>query len=405
MQFRRSVLVWLASALACNGGGGSSGGSDGDTSAASSGASSADTASSLDSASSGGMGVGCAELGKACVAPGSSLRTALVFEDADHPVVGYEAGDGIVVARWSGSAWEQLGSAISGRDTLGSGFGLHVSGDAPHLVSAEGSGAIHIQGWDGDAWTDVAGSPFEIPGGSGGVSFHSTSRDGRLHVVAANAGGIDPFHVRSYDGTMLTSATADDGAAAGLFAASPRIGVDASGTLWVVYRIPAGLAVGKNVPGTTEWTLGAATTDGEYWDDGALVVTPSGPVVARTWSPDHTIVVFSGDGASWTGLGSADGVVETGTDIIGYPALVADAADRAVLVIPLYASFGDVQTRVRRWDGAAWSTLADGEATFAPGFAPATLSATLAYGTLAVVSARRSDPSLEYLRYEEFPIP
>lgn len=403
MQFRGVVLTLVASILACNGGGPPSNGGDTDTSGVASGPTSG--ASAADSTSSGGAADRCAELGKACVALAGSLRTAVAFEDVDHPVVGYVDAEGIVVRRWSDGAWEPLGAPLLGRETLGSGFGLHVVGGTPHLVSADATGAVHLEGWDGGAWVDVAGSPFEIPGGASGVSFHSASRDGIVHVVAATSGGIEPFHVRSYDGAMLVAVTAPDGAAPGLFAGTPRIGVDASGALRVVYRIPAGLAMGENVAGTTDWTLGGATTNGEYWDDGAFVATPTGGVVARTWSPDHTLVVFSNDGTNWSGLGSADGVAEVGTDIIGYPALVVDDADRPLLVIPFYTSFSDLQTRVRRWDGASWSTIADGDPTLAPGFAPATLAAAILGDTLAVVSTRRADPSTSYLFYEELPLP
>ncbi|MBX7078530.1 MAG: hypothetical protein K1X88_05015 [Nannocystaceae bacterium] len=397
------VPVVLLSCAGCGDDGEPAAGSE-TSGAQTTGAATGEAASAADGSSGGAEG--CAALEQTCVAAVGSVRTAITFDGVDHPAVAYGDDAGVQVRRWSGDAWQTLGDARPDRDLFGNGLGLFVVADALHLVSVDASAGIHIERYDGTAWADVDGSPWSIPGTSG-VFAHATARDGVLWVVASGAGGIDPFHARRYDGAELTALTEADGAAPGLFAASPRIAAAAGGAVAVAYTIPAGLAIASNVAGTTQWTLGTQTTDGQYWDYGAFAWSADGGVVARARPDTHTLTAVRGDGTVWAPLGDPDGVIDTASDagVIGDPAIVVDGAERPVVVYAFYAGATDVVTRARRWDGSAWTALPEGESTLAPGFAPATVSAAVSGNTLGVVSTRRDDASTSYLRFESFTLP
>src|SRR5262249_38661862 len=112
--------------------------------------------------------------------------------------------------------WEDLGAPIPNRGSalLGE-IQLHLIQDKPTLVSPDKTGgSIHIDRFDAGTWTEVTGSPITVPNPSQGILMvQSASRNNVIHLMITNDTGLDPFHVRKWDGTTLTAETETNGAA------------------------------------------------------------------------------------------------------------------------------------------------------------------------------------------------
>ena len=394
--------------VACSSGG-DGGGGGGTTDPDASSANDAGTGGTEASTNTGdaATSAGCEALGKGCVDLGSSIRLSLAFDDSAHPVAAYGASDGIRVRRWNDTKWEALGAPIANRKTLST-FRAHALGSKIVLVSlddAEATGrSVHVQTYSGTDWADVAGSPFTVSAGSGGpepLQIDSTSDGAKIYIICASDGGIDPFHVKSFDGTSLGDETVADGAL-GSRAATPRIDVASDGSLATVYG-SQNLYLTKNVAGGTDWTLGTGALPIESNDAVAYSLTPTGAVVAVLTGHRTSLVASLGDGATWSPLGPNGGVVDTAT--LGNPASARDAADHVIVAYPVYTNDTNIITRAKAWNGTAWTALGDSPSTLAPRFYPATLATAIHGKTLGAIASRRSDVAIEYIGYDERQIP
>ena len=350
---------------------------------------------------------GCDALGKACVDVGGSVRLSVVFDDTSHPVVAYAASDGLRVRRWTDTKWQPLGPPIANR-LLANGFQLHALGAKLFLVSLSADAMarnIHIQEYSGTDWQDVAGSPFTVSVGSSGpepLKFSSSSRAGKIHIICAADGGIDPFHVKSFDGTTLRDETVADGAP-GSRATAPRIDIASDGALATVYG-DANLYFSKNVAGSTDWIGGTAALPATSNEAVAYSLTTAGAVVSTVVSQGTSLVASLGNGTTWTALGANNGAVDTAMGI-GNPASVQNDADHVIVVYPVSPSTSNILVRAKMWSGAAWTAVGDSPTTLAPTFAPATVAAALKVKILGTVVSRRQDATSPYIGYDELQLP
>lgn len=343
----------------------------------------------------------CDAAGRACVDAVASVTTSIAFDGTSHPVVAYASAGGISVKRWNDTNWEAVGAVIGGRDTsIGVGFQLHFVAGKLHLVSREGTGNIHVQAFDGAAWADVSGSPITVPAGASSGSttmlFDSAAKSDVLHVIITTDGGIDPFHVRKWDGTTLAAETEATGAASSK-ASHAHLSVASDGSIATAYG-SGQTFITKNVTGSTDWTLGT----------GAQASTNEN--LAFRWTPGKGYIAYavgakmmaaSGDGATWTTLADVD----VSTFLVGYPAMLVDAAEQPIVVYTNIPT-ADASFRAKRWDGAAWQLVGDSPAVTAPGFSPPTTSAALHDKTIGIAGTRRfGDLTTSYIRYEELVIP
>ncbi|HSI03967.1 MAG: hypothetical protein ACAI38_18950 [Myxococcota bacterium] len=79
-----------------------------------------------------------------------------------NPVVAWSAGDEIFASRWTGAAWEQLGSGVSLSAAVSEEPAIAIDGVGRVLVAwTEGSDMakdIYLRRWDGSAWQELDGS-------------------------------------------------------------------------------------------------------------------------------------------------------------------------------------------------------------------------------------------------------
>lgn len=220
------------------------------------------------------------------------------------------------VARWTGTAWEALGSGLFYQSRTAIAYVLEIGPDGALYVggqfqTAGGVPANSVARWDGVAWTGLGGG---LTGATGlsvplvrGLDFSTT---GDLFVAGSflAAGGLPTRNVARWDGTVWSA-----------------LGAGANQSM---------LAVLADVRGGV-YFAGRHTQAG----------TVTSPGVAR-WT-----------GADWEAVGTG---VTIPALVGGVFALALDGQGRLYAGGSLTAAGGQPATNVARWDGTAWSAVGDG---------------------------------------------
>ncbi|MCC7387876.1 MAG: hypothetical protein IT431_03820 [Phycisphaerales bacterium] len=288
-------------------------------------------------------------------APGfiGEITALVVHDDGSGPAL-YAGGDFAEIggspanhiARWNGSAWEQVGDGVAAAIND---LAVFDWGEGPRLIA---SGTLYLTGrsslafWDGQAWLAVPGTPNTWTGWMG---VSEVTGAAELFVGMPVTG-----YIRRWDGSTWREvgdglftvpqafAEFDDGDGEALFAA---------GGLAALYKFDG-----------SDW----AAIDGDFsingvvealavFDDGSGEALYLGGQFSRVPHLLDALRVASWDGGTWRQVGAGfDGPVHDLTvfDDGSGPALYAAGS--------FTHSGGTPVSRIARWDGAAWSALGSG---------------------------------------------
>jgi len=329
----------------------------------------------------------------------TSLPGSVAVDPQGRPVVAWaEVAGGnfeIYVRRWNGSAWEQLGGSATGggvSNTPGWSWEPVVAFDAqgePVVAWNESlflgiSAEIMLRRWTGTAWQELGGS-----GSPGGVSASGATASGRpaLGTDAAGnpivawtqavTGGVNQIYLKRWSGSAWTElgGSATDGGLSSSPDTSasdmPVLATDAAGNPVVAWRTGAFLAGEiylKRWNGSAWIELGGSAAGGGVTSSGTLCTAPSlaldaigRPSLAwqRIVSGSWEICLRRWDGASWTQLGGSatgGGLSSTAQDSQSPSLAVSASGDPIVAWVESVTPQPEIW--VRRWDGAAWSGVA-----------------------------------------------
>jgi hypothetical protein len=111
--------------------------------------------------------------------PGGNVSSAaaIAFDDELGPVVAYRDGDDVNVASWDGQAWSALGNAVS---TTDEGLALLTSQTGELLLAVRVASGIEVRRWDGAAFAKLATAAV-TPGTLGGFAL---ALDGEKPLLA-----------------------------------------------------------------------------------------------------------------------------------------------------------------------------------------------------------------------------
>jgi hypothetical protein len=246
------------------------------------------------------------------------------------------------VYKWTGSAWQQLGSDIDGEcayDYFGHSIALSQDGTAVAIGARHGdndSSSVHVRvyKWTGSAWRTLGG---DCHFGDGVLAAFASfaysvalSQDGTTVAIGAYGGnGVNSGHVRVYKWT------------AGGFWRQLGDGMDGEGA-----NDYYGNSVALSEDGTTV-AIGLPDDDGNG--------SNSGHVRVYIWT-----------GSAWQQLGDdIDG--EAADDLSGYKVALSQDGTTVAIGSPWNDGNGDNSGHVRvyKWTGSAWQQLGndiDGEA-------------------------------------------
>lgn len=260
---------------------------------------------------------------------------AVAVEKDGSPVVVWtesEEGSTLYAARWNGSAWAQLGGKLNGQAETEAAHDpqLVATAQGPVLAWLEGydeSAQVAVRRWDGSAWQplgDTAGWKVDSSAVVEALALTALP-DGSPAVAWKETSSSPAVHVKVWDGAKKA------------WASAPEPASEADSVL-----------VG----------FGAAKDAALYLSLGG----DSGLKPVQRWAAKDK---------AWAAVGTLDKALEASPDVYG--ARMAVGADGAVaLVIP--AAAGDVQAW--RSDGKAWAYLEAVNPAEAPGEAPAVGVAT-----------------------------
>ncbi len=324
---------------------------------------------------------------------------SLVLDASDRPVVSFATATGaggVFLRKWTGTRWDELGGSWSNAEGLGlSGFsntgtsvGLGPSGSPfvawlGNLTPGATPWLGYLRGWDGSAWSGLAGSDLGATGpldvgtwrGNGGGVAMATDPAG-YPVVAwqqnSSPGGIV---IKRWDGgawATYGASPALPASAAGHIPFNPALALDAAGNPVVAWQETFGATAFWSAPfqvylrrwsGTAWVELGGSASAGGVSNTGMavsprLAVGADGSVVV-TWhetvgTTDYVYLKrWNPASATWSELsGSASG---TGIAAGVYPQVAVDAA--GVPTVAYVCPNGDSEICLKRWSGAAWVEL------------------------------------------------
>lgn len=266
--------------------------------------------------------------------------------EAENPVIAWTAGGEVMVARWSGEAWVEVGagsmSASGVSNSGGKAQGVQLAyGDAGNIVVvwhqavATLEGNLYVRRFDGAAWVELAGS-----GTGTGITGSGTAR--------------------AFGNDVVLDATGNP-----VIAYSNKV----SSTNYELYL--------KRWDGATWSALGGSASGGGISNntriDGDSALRVLGGEIYVAWSTfpsggQADIYVKKWNGTSWvelgTGSASGNGISEAATSDSAL-GLALDEAGRPVVswVASTPYTLGSKRyLHVRRFDGGAWQQLGAGSA-------------------------------------------
>ncbi|MGE3173839.1 MAG: hypothetical protein AB7O97_14540 [Planctomycetota bacterium] len=272
------------------------------------------------------------------------------LQNGDRLAVGdFTSIDGVAanrVARFDGVQWQPLGSGV---DKLCLAATELPNGDlvvGGLFLNAGGQPASHIARWDGAAWHAMG------VGIDGDVFALATMPNG--DVVAGggfnNAGGAPAGRIARWNGSAWSAMGTFGGAIAELLVARDGT-LFAGGFFLSVDNAPA-IHV-AHFDGTTWSPLGGGTDAIVQ----AMVQLPGGDVVAAGAAPLLTNHLYRWDGSLWT---SFAGPLPSNSRVNGLAAL--PGGDLIVGGLGLPGSTPTNSVNLARWNGVAWSEVAQTEA-------------------------------------------
>lgn len=256
------------------------------------------------------------------------------------------------IARWDGTAWQNLGSGcdFEVQSMLGLANGHVLAGGA---FPSAGGAAGPLAEWDGTTWSSFGVAPRSGTGGT--ISAVATMSNGDLVVGGAftNAGGVAAFNLARWNGASWS-------AAPGYLGPYNQVWIQS------LLPLPNGeVVVGGEIYTSPGGSSGIARWDGSQWlamgtgtsgNVRALARMRNGDVIAggsfsyMNQLPASCIARW--DGLSWSALGA-------GLDNEVYAALPMPNGD--LIVGGLFANAGGAAANhIARWNGAVWSPLGSG---------------------------------------------
>ena len=279
---------------------------------------------------------GSASGGGISTTPAASRNARLAVDPDGHPVVAWhEEGVGILVRRWNGATWQQLGGSLGSTGEAPS-IAINSGGDVYVAYQATLAGAvdIYVQRWDGVAWAGLGGS-------AAGAGISNSSKPSRNPAIALDAEGLpwvawaetvetnQNIYVRRWNGAAWVDA-GQSGSGMGvsrspvLTAMNPALVFDREGAPVLAWEQKTGFA--------------------DPSEGGGAIVE----IYVRRW-----------DGESWTEIGGSASEAGASGLKIGMctkPILAVDLSNRPVVAWTReYEAPGEVF--LRRWNGSAWQEL------------------------------------------------
>ncbi len=322
---------------------------------------------------------------------GSRLVIGAPFNDGNGATNGH-----VRVYDWNDSAWQQVGSDISG-DAAGdiSGWSVEMSNDGNRLVIGapynDGNGAysghVRVYDWNGSAWqqvgTDIDGeAAFDYSGSSVAMS-----NDGSRLVIGApynDGNGADSGHVRVYDwnGNAWQQVGSDISGEAVVDYSAHAVAMSADGNRLIISGIENdGNGVNSGHVRVYDWSgfdwqQVGADIDGEAEGDlfsSAVAISSDGSRIAVSAQKNDGGGVDSGhvriydwSNGAWQQVGGdIDG--EIADDQSGWSLSLSNDGGRLVIGAPYNDGNGtdSGHVRVYDWNGSVWQQVGldiDGEA-------------------------------------------
>ena len=299
-----------------------------------------------------------------------SGRSVFLSDDGQTLAVGAHLNNGngsdsghVRIYKWSGSAWQQMGSDINGEaagDRLGQTVSLSSDGrimavgSRQNANNGDNSGHARIYRWSGSVWEQM-GSDIDGEATDDYSGFEVTlSSDGQTIAIGAvlnDGNGPDSGHVRIYRWSG---------------SAWEQLGSDINGE-----------AAGDHLG----WSV-SLSSDGESVAIGAILNDGNGPDAGH-------VRIYRWSGSAWEQLGGdIDG--EAAGDHLGWSVSLSSNGESVAVGTVLNDGNGHESGHVQiyRWNGAAWQQLGadiDGEAAGDQSGSSISLSAD---GKTLVVGAR-----------------
>jgi hypothetical protein len=321
-------------------------------------------------------------VGNWITAPGPAIVYALtVFDDGSGPAL-YAGGRfapgppvGVPqsnIAKLVGTAWSSLGSGTNGEVHAltvfddGGGAALYVGGI---FTSAGGVSANHVAKWNGTSWSAL-GSGVTDSGGYPRVAAFALFDDGGGPALYASgefdvAGGVPASSIAKWDGASWSAlglgvagyayalATFDDGSGPALYAGgyfASAGGVSASRIAKWDGANWSALGAGLGGQSGSQSVQALSVFD----DGGGPALYAGGGFTLAGGAPANCIARW--DGASWSTV--ANGV--EGQEVLALLALDDGAGPALVAGGTFTGASGAGAKNVARWSGTAWSALGGG---------------------------------------------
>jgi hypothetical protein len=291
----------------------------------------------------------------------------------------------IPVWRWDGSGWSPLGggplSANEGNtDAEKPSLALDASGD-PVVAWHEDDGTtrnIHVHQWDGSVWNPVGSGLLSANGGNTNAFSPSLKLDDHDRPVVAwheDDGTVYNVHVQRWDGSAWSPVGGGllSRNGAGTDAGSPSLALDGSGNPVVAWHEHDGTTYNIYVQrwdGSAWIPLGSAlsaTSGITAALRASLALAESGdPLVAWQERKDAVLNIFvwRWDGGSWIPLGS--GLSVNGFDALEPSLVLNDSGDPVVAWRGRESDGSTAGIHIWQWDGNDWSPVEGGRFSSVP---------------------------------------
>ena len=308
---------------------------------------------------------------------------------------GYASGAGHVrVLDWAGAAWNQLGTDIDGQavdENFGSSVSISSAGDVIAAGAPDGTGlgtgSVRVYGWSGSAWAQIGS---DITGGAAGDTFGesvSLSSDGsRVAIGASNndgtAGGAGHVRVYGWSGSAWSQIGSDILGEAGSDYSGRSVSLSGDGTTVAigatgndgggsgsghtrVYRVSGGVwtQLGSDIDGEAAGDKSGSSVS--LSDDGNRVAIGATSNSSAINTAGH-VRVFDWTGSAWVQAG-ADIDGESSNDQSGWAVSLSGDGNTLAVSAPYNddggANAGHV--RIYSWNGSDWTQIGpdyDGDA-------------------------------------------